>query len=56
MKIKDDGKMCGYEGEEWVSDYDFVPGRRQTNAIKQEHQIYEKNIKRKTFLKFNGKM
>ena len=29
MKIKDDGKMCGYEGEEWVSDYDFVPGRRQ---------------------------
>lgn len=51
MKIKDDGKMCGYEGEEWVSDYDFVPGRRQLM-----HQIYEKNIKRKTFLKFNGKM
>ena len=26
---KNDGKMCGYEGEEWVSDYDFVPGCRQ---------------------------
>ena len=34
-----------------------ILSRLQTaNDVKQEHQIYEKNIKRKTFLKFNGKM
>ena len=49
MKIKDDGKMCGYEGEEWVSDYDFVPGRRQLMRQTRASNIRKKHKKKDIF-------
>ena len=56
MMVKNDGKMCGYEGEEWVSDYEFCSRLQTANASNKSIKYMQKNIKRKTFLKFNGKM